>query len=242
MDDFGPQEWLSALRQLESALGPSFERELAPRLRALAAAPAPADPAERLLAALELMDAYVAEQEAHASAATACAPGCPFCCHTHRVLVSELEAVLLVRAVAASPQRKDAVARVQRGRPTTDGPGSSPCAMLGKDGSCSVHRARPSTCRAYLSTSRKACKLYAQGRGPRPDTIRGYPYLAHKMTTAICAREAEDRAGVGGRTYELNGLMRRIFAEPAKIEAWRRGSPTHEPDLVVLTTPAHAPV
>ena len=85
MDDFGPQEWLSALRQLESALGPSFECELARRLRALAAAPTPPDPAERLLAALETMDAYVAEQEARASAATACAPGCPFCCHTHRL-------------------------------------------------------------------------------------------------------------------------------------------------------------
>lgn len=233
-----------AFRQMRAKLGGDFEREFRPRLQALAETESPTDPAERLLAALQAMDQYVAEQtEAHASVPSACAAGCDFCCTSQAIYIDTLEAVLVVRAIAASPKRKDIIAGIMRARPTTNGPGGSPCSMLAKNGLCSVHPSRPSTCRVYISTSRKACKLYAQSRGPRPDTVRGYPYLALDMTRETCVEEAHAMAGLDARQYEINALMRRIWSDPAKVEAWRSGSPTDESDLAILpqTEPRPAP-
>lgn len=148
------------------------------------------------------MDDFIAEEEKASAYPTACGPKCSFCCYTQEIFITELEGVSVVRAIASSPQRKDIIARIQRGKPTSNGHKGPPCAMLDKNGLCSVHSSRPATCRAYISTSHKACKQYAQGRAPRPDTIRAFPYLVHKMTWDICGREAEDRTGSHGRAYK----------------------------------------
>ncbi len=176
---------LMMLSVVEKEIRPTFDDELRPKLEALFQSEAPSDAAAKLREALDLVDAFVVRLSRTARQAPACAAGCDFCCHTHQVIVSELEAIALVRAVLAHPARHRIMPRLIGATPATDGPGGKPCPMLGDDGLCSVHPSRPATCRTYLSVSRKACKRFAQKRGPRPATVPAYPYAAYRLLQQV---------------------------------------------------------
>jgi Fe-S-cluster containining protein len=182
-------------------------------------------PASRLLA---LMGAAESEAEAHVRAtrlAVPCKAGCDHCCHFQEILVSTTEAVLVVRHIErhmSAAQRAAAVAAI-RASGTTGDRRDTPCALL-HDGRCSVYASRPMACRSYVSLSEPSCRSYRGNAGPLPPTFR------QPVVVDAAVREVS-RVFRHTRNFEINALLRRIYADPDKPALWADERPSEEQDI-----------
>lgn len=112
-------------------------------------------------------------------AARACVAGCAWCCY-QLVAVTRAELEMVMEAVAARPARvraaiaaraRDAAARGAGLDPRRWWAAHIPCPLLGEDGLCTVHPARPLACRAHNSADAAACHRSFQGEAVRTPVL-----------------------------------------------------------------------
>jgi Fe-S-cluster containining protein len=114
-----------------------------------------------------------------ALARMACKAGCGWCCH-QIVAITTAELSLLEQAIAAlPPERRAAIAQLANDAMET-GRGLDQrqwwasrirCPLLGDDGLCVVHEARPLPCRAYNSADAEACRRSFEGEPVRAPVL-----------------------------------------------------------------------
>lgn len=188
---------------------------------------------DRFAALYGAVDAEIATAIKASPIAVPCVRGCDHCCRFNEIIVSRYEAVLLVRHIESLPPATRAlvVNRIRESRLPSGGGRESPCVLLGPDG-CSVYASRPLPCRAYHSISEPACRARLQELAADP------PNLAATRVVEFAALEVSNAAK--HPIYEVNSLLARIYAEPAKIARWAAGEGADEPDLAMRTAPTVA--
>ena len=158
-----------------------------------------------------------------AGAGVACAPGCDYCCHLRvDVFAHEASALLDYLRTRASPgdaqrieqrirtnaARIDALTAEQHRR------AGIACAFL-RDGLCSAHDVRPSSCATYHSLSRARCEHafnhpadIGTPRNARPALLELQVFGAAQIEATSAARKA---AGLGGEQVELHQALRALL-------------------------------
>lgn len=206
---------------------------------ALSSGTDPATVAERVGAALdELWDRWLA-LDVEGEGKPACVRGCSHCCH-QRVELTLPEVFLLARYLRAHPDpARDA--RIEATAPALEGKtgrehhlGQVRCALLGDDGSCSVHPARPLACRRAHSTDASVCAaLHAD---PTLDVrIPTAPSLQWSLSSLVLGwLEGCAHAGRPPHHYELHAALR--LAMQADAEA--RSLAGEDPLRAAMTRPA----
>ena len=119
-------------------------------------------------------------------------------------------------------QKAKVVASIQAATPTSD-QASVPCAFL-IDERCSIYASRPLACRSYFSRSVSSCHDFYLDKSRMP--LR---FSAPKMVE-MAVREVT-RAAKHSKLYEINSLMQRIYADPAKPVHWVAERMSNESDL-----------
>ena len=180
----------------------------------------------RFEALYRAVDAEIVAALDASAAVIPCARGCDHCCRFNEIFVSRYEAALLVRYIEGLPaaERSCIVERIQAAGSPSGGGRDSPCALLGPEG-CSVYANRPLPCRAYHSTSEPACRARLEGLAGDP------PNLAATRVVEFAALDVSSAAK--HPIYEVNTLLKRIYADPAKIAPWAAGEGVDEPDLAI---------
>jgi hypothetical protein len=174
------------------------------------------------------VDAEIEQVKAHTRAPIPCARGCNHCCKFNEIYVSKFEAVLLVRHIEnlLPDRRAQVVARIHAAATTSGGGHSSPCVLLDEDG-CSVYSSRPLPCRGYYSLSEPACSQRLNLGGADPANLAA----ARVVEFAALEISGSDRQP----PFEVNTLLHRIYADPAKAARWAAGDATDESDLAAAT-------
>jgi Fe-S-cluster containining protein len=194
------------------------------------------EPAERRHVTFSAaVDSEIAAVIQKAAVNLPCSKGCNHCCKFNVIFVNPHEAVALVRAIEAlaPPRRAAVVARILASRGSSGGGIGSPCVLLEIEG-CAIYASRPLACRGYYSLSEAACRrrLIDGADGAIPPTL-----LAPRVVE-FAALEVSNP--LQHPPYEINALLRRIYSDPARIERWRNGEPTSEPDLLQGVHPGQA--
>ncbi len=162
--------------------------------------------------------------------AYACAKGCGWCCW-QRVICTAPEIFRVAEWVRANSARPGipTVASI----PTADArnagfiasaqPGNQrPCALL-LDNACTVHPARPISCRAVLSMSAQAC----QKAMVEPTTADAVPIVTSGIDTAETVRllmlAAVAAQGLDDAGYDLTEALARILPDPTAETRWLAG-------------------
>lgn len=152
----------------------------------------------------------------------ACRKGCGWCCH-QPVFLTAPEAVVLVAHLRSqwSAERLAHLRSILAGRAaerraqTTDRTllaAGLPCVFLDEDNACSVHAARPLTCRGITSSSAEACAArYIDPGAPAPPID---PH-GHTATRAVLhgLSAALTGAGLAGGMGELNALLLQLLGD-----------------------------
>lgn len=184
-------------------------------------------PARRFFAIMQVADQDVAARLRESGTVLPCQRGCHHCC-VQEVTVFATEAVLIVQFIEHqmdAQQRADTVARIRTsGR--SGATAQSACAMLDESRSCSAYSHRPLTCRSYLGLAEPACRSYRERRDRAP------PVFTQAVVVDVAVREVT-RLHRRSARYEINALLRRIYADPRKIAAWADERPTDESDLAL---------
>lgn len=186
-----------------------------------AATPAAADRYRELLL---VADAEIGEMTSKARDIP-CRLGCNYCCKDERIVLTEKEAVLAVQHVEETlgvEQKNQVIASIQAAAPTSD-QASVPCAFL-IDERCSIYQSRPLACRSYFSHSVSSCQDFFTDKSKTPQR-----FAAPKMVE-LAVREVT-RAAKHSKLYEINTLMQRIYADPAKPVQWAAERMSDETDL-----------
>ena len=173
---------------------------------------------------LLVADSEIAEMTARAGDIP-CRLGCNYCCKDERIVLTEKEAVLAVKHVEAqldTEQKAKVVASILASAPTSD-QASVPCAFL-IDERCSIYADRPMACRSYFSRSVSSCHDFFLDKSKTPQR-----FSAPKMVE-MAVREVT-RAAKYSKLYEINALMRRIYADPDKPAQWAAERMSDESDL-----------
>jgi Fe-S-cluster containining protein len=182
------------------------------------------DAADRYRELLNVADTEIATMTAQVSGLP-CRAGCNFCCRDERIVLTEKEAVLAVQHVEQQldPELKArVVASIQAAAPTSD-QASVACAFL-IDARCAIYADRPLACRSYFSRSVASCEVFFHDKSQMPQR-----FAAPKLVE-IAVREVT-RAGKHSKLYEINTLMRRLYADPNKPQQWTTGAISDEHDL-----------
>ncbi|MGE0626259.1 MAG: YkgJ family cysteine cluster protein [Hyphomicrobiaceae bacterium] len=176
--------------------------------------------------AAELVDQTVGRMPQ--AAGFACRAGCSFCCHS-AVAVSAPEAFGIARMLTeqdpptAMLSRDQAVARSHALRPaslqaTLERQG--PCAYL-VDDRCSVHSARPISCRQYVSLSVEACEAAFNQQG------QGFPYVNGAANVGNVSRSmllgAARSLELDANIYELASAVAVALETPDAERRWLAG-------------------
>lgn len=112
-------------------------------------------------------------------AAQACAAGCAWCCH-QIVAVTPAELEMVMEAIAAGPARVRAAIAARARDAAGKGAGLDQrqwwaarirCPLLGDDGLCAVHAARPLACRAHNSADADSCRRSYLGEAVRTPVL-----------------------------------------------------------------------
>lgn len=154
-----------------------------------------------------------------------CRLGCNYCCKDERIVLTEKEAVLVIKHVEEqldAEQKVKVIASIQAATPTSD-QASVPCAFL-IDERCSIYSSRPIACRSYFSRSAASCHDFYLDKARMPQR-----FSAPKMVE-MAVREVT-RAAKYSKLYEMNALMQRIYADPAKPAQWVTERMSNESDL-----------
>ena len=167
-----------------------------------------------------------------AGASVACAPGCDYCCHL-RVEVFAHEAVALLehlrtRAAPDEAARIEAMIRANAARVDAltvaqHRSAGIACAFL-RDGLCSAHAARPSSCATYHSLSRARCEHaflhpadIGTPRNSRPALLELQVFGAAQIEATAAACKA---AGFAGEQVELHQALRALLdGEPLRADS-----------------------
>jgi len=182
-------------------------------------------PAVRFHSVMQVADQEIAARKRESRAVLPCKAGCHHCC-VQEVLVSISEAVLLVQFIEHQmdgAQRAAAIHRIEASG-VSGATASTPCAMLASDKTCSAYLNRPLACRSYLALSEPACRSYRDHRGQPP------PVFRPAVVVDVAVREVARLYRHSGN-YEVNTLLKRIYADPAKVALWAAEQPTDESDL-----------
>ena len=180
--------------------------------------------ANRYRELLLVADAEIGEMTAQAGDIP-CRLGCNYCCKDEKIVLTEKEAVLAIQHVEkilSIEQKARVVASILAAAPTSD-EASVPCAFL-IDERCSIYESRPLACRSYFSRSVSSCHDFFLDKSQMP--LR---FSAPKMVE-MAVREVT-RAAKYSKLYEVNTLMRRIYADPAKPAQWGAERMSDESDL-----------
>jgi Fe-S-cluster containining protein len=128
------------------------------------------EPQKLALKLYEVLDSWLATFNRDApqelKQAVACRSGCSACCHIvpevsrgemqliasyiHQRLSAEQQSVIETRTKEAAQKVREHGGNAHASWPLR-------CPLLADDGNCSVYRARPSTCRAWLSSDKNKC-------------------------------------------------------------------------------------
>lgn len=182
------------------------------------------DFSDRYRELLRVADAEIGEMAARAGDIP-CRLGCNYCCKDERIVLTEKEAVLAIKHVEEqldAEQKARVVASILAAAPTSD-QDSVPCAFL-IDERCSIYADRPLACRSYFSRSVSSCHDFFLDKSRMPQR-----FSAPKMVE-IAVREVT-RAAKHSKLYEINSLMQRIYADPAKPAQWAVEQMSDEDDL-----------
>lgn len=185
---------------------------------------ASAGSAERYRELLHAADAEIGEMISRAGDIP-CRAGCNYCCKDERIVLTEKEAVLVVKHIEEAlnmEQKARVVASMLAAAPTSD-QASVPCTFL-IDERCVIYASRPLACRSYYSRSVSSCQDFYQDKSKTPQR-----FAAPKMVE-LAVREVT-RAAKHSKLYEINTLMQRIYADPAKPAQWAAERMSDESDL-----------
>lgn len=173
---------------------------------------------------LRVADAEIGEMTSRAGDIP-CRAGCNYCCKDERIVLTEKEAVLVVRHVETqldAQQKARVVESILAAAPTSD-QASMPCAFL-VDERCAIYADRPLACRSYFSRSESSCHDFYLDKSRMPQR-----FSAPKMVE-IAVREVT-RAAKHSKLYEINTLMQRIYSDPGKPALWAAERMSDESDL-----------
>lgn len=154
-----------------------------------------------------------------------CRMGCNYCCKDERIPLSDKEAVLIVQHLEtrlSEAQHARVIDSLASAAPTSD-QASEPCAML-IDERCAVYESRPLACRSYFSRSVVSCHDFYLDKTKMPQRFSAPKLVEHAVYEVT-------RAAKHARRYEINTLMRRIYADPGKPALWAREQMSDETDL-----------
>lgn len=182
------------------------------------------DPSDRYRELLRVADAEIAGMTAQAGDIP-CRLGCSYCCKDERITLTEKEAVLVVAHIESqlvAEQKARVVASILASAPTSD-QASVPCAFL-IDERCAIYESRPLPCRSYFSRSVSSCHDFYLDKSRMPQR-----FSAPKMVE-MAVREVT-RAAKYSKLYEINTLLQRIYADPAKPAQWAAGQMSDESEL-----------
>jgi Fe-S-cluster containining protein len=159
----------------------------------------------------------------------ACARGCSHCCYS-AVPVSAPEVLALANHIASAQgkasgldpasvlSRTNARVALQNSKAGNGGP--LPCPLL-VDDACSVHDARPMSCRQTFSTSAEACRDVKEGR--RNDV----PFVPAGINAGVMLRalliSASHSSGLDFGTYELSSALSIALETPDAERRWLAG-------------------
>jgi len=183
------------------------------------------DPCTRAIRVYAIFQSDMDDKLKRSGVQVPCRAGCNICCTSHRILLTAVEVMMLVRYIhGLDAAKRDPIVRsiLQTVHPTAEKSGVA-CALLDSAG-CSAHSARPSGCRAYFSLSLAGCNAYASDvQQSEPETLAfpGVMFLALREMTEMHLRQR----------YEINSILRRIFLSDEKVAAWASGRITDEGDL-----------
>lgn len=187
----------------------------------------------RYIKLVEVVDAKIAATERQRFEAadaprSECSAGCSSCCRSQHILLSHLEAQVLVSVIHQLPaeQRALVLSQIAAAEPTGDAKGTA-CAVLRED-LCSAYEGRPMMCRTYLSTSVQRCLEFAAGSS-KPPQVLGYPGFVGIAALSAANTDKQPR-------YEINTLLARMFGDVGLLEAWLSGNPSVIWDLAVKET------
>jgi hypothetical protein len=156
--------------------------------------------------------------------AVACAKGCAHCCNTLVTIIpAEVFRVAgLVRSKTGVPAKITETAAATAEIPQHERwKAKIPCPLLEAD-SCTVHAARPLTCRGCVSTSADVCfRIYIEGKGEVPPFPLEYTSVC--TATAAILAAASRLAGLPDRSLDWNGALAAAIATPDSEERWLAG-------------------
>ena len=157
----------------------------------------------------------------------ACRPGCAYCCHVPRVLVTVPELAALAEAVRQLPpaavealrQRLDA--RADSDPPDAFVPAALPPCPLLVEGRCLVYDARPLVCRAEHSYDVAQCEM--QFRTGDGHTLQCALVLDTTDGTLRGAVDGFRAAGLRGELLDLSRALRLVLERPEALDEWLAG-------------------
>lgn len=184
-----------------------------------------ASPATRFIAIMRAGDEEIEAQRRTRKVTLPCSPGCHHCC-VQEILISTTEAILVVQQIERQMSGSERAARIvaiMNARPSGQDREAA-CGLLTEAGTCSVYDSRPMCCRSYLALSEPSCKSFRENRGRPPEVFRPAVVVdgAVREVTRIFRH---------ARRYEINALLQRIYADPAKPALWASEQPTDEADI-----------
>jgi len=217
--------------ELHTAAGvAALAAALADEFAAAAAHPLPVPAlAERAAGAVEEWS-----DRAPDKARRACRAGCAHCCYM-AVSVTALEALWLADRLRATYAPEELAARIERIAATSArvsaltiearAAARVPCALLGPDGSCTVHPFRPLGCRGWTSFSAERCAAALAAGEPGHSGPCDRVALAAAGSVTEGLQRAFRAAGVDAGHYEFHAALLRALTDPAAAAKWRRGQP-----------------
>lgn len=170
----------------------------------------------------------------------ACRNGCNWCC-TFKVALSIPEALYIARYLEDSLSTEDFIelkekiaqtARQVAGMPDKERKLSRIFCPLLVDGSCSIYRARPLTCRGYNSSDESACKRnYSTGY----DVNIPYKFIIKESVFNIfyALSTGAKLNGLQSDAVELITALDFIFKNPDAEKRWLRREKLFPPEVVM---------
>ncbi len=154
----------------------------------------------------------------------ACRKGCSHCC-TQMVVLTVPEAFYVAAQIKNNPKAKDAIIEAHRRTHDLDLMSRLEakvfCALL-EDKICSIYKARPLACHAFVSTNLEAC-LAAFTRNETASIPMPEQYVSIVHACRILLMAALRIAGLSSAVYEMNAALTVILSQENAEARWLAG-------------------
>lgn len=214
-----------------------FEKTGGAVLRRLGKTRNPADLLAVLRDAHKGFDRAFATAPAAARDSVVCRAGCDACCHAlvgvqaHEVLIvaeyiqTHFFPVELEDAITRTAAQRTAFAGKSHGEQAAL---NRPCALL-REGSCTVHPARPEACRAHHSPDAGACRSNLDLRNEYVDVA--IPGVRGRMFAVMLAiDQAAAEAGFDGQAYDFGSALNEALTDSRCAVRWMQRQPAFPAD------------